>query len=108
MLIDELIPSENYLDKVNLKKFLSEYDYTFTDRSKPKGPNYFIIDNFARYFKLDNADLLGAKTEVKKFSEIACDDPEVEISDRCDTLLWLEKIDTQNGKGMTALNKITK
>ena len=56
-IINGLLPSVNHLDKVNLQKFLSEYDHTFTDRSKPKGPNYFVIDNFARYFKLDNADL---------------------------------------------------
>ena len=64
MIINRLLPSVNHLDKVNLQKFLSEYDHTFTDRSKPKGPNYFVIDNFARYFKLDNADLQGAKKEV--------------------------------------------
>ena len=44
------------------------------DRSKPKRPDYFVIDNFARYFKLDDDNLLGVKQEVKKISDVACAD----------------------------------
>ena len=47
--IDKLDPSENLIDDTNLAKFLSEFDYTLMDRmdkSRPKGPDYLIIDNF--------------------------------------------------------------
>ena len=53
---------------------MSEFDHTFMDRSKPKRPDYFVIDNFARYFKLDDDNLLGVKQEVKKISDVACAD----------------------------------
>ena len=93
-LINELQPSVNRIDKVSFGKFLNVFDHTFMDRSKPKGPNYFIIDNFARYFKLDKDVLLGAKKEVEKISDIACSDVDIATMARCDSLLWLEKIDT--------------
>ena len=73
-IVDELDPSQNTLDVEGLTKFLSEFDHTFMDRSKPKRPDYFVIDNFARYFKLDDDNLLGVKQEVKKISDVACAD----------------------------------
>ena len=73
-IINALYPAVNRLDKVKMQQFLNDFDHTFMDRSKPKeGPNYFVIDNFARYFKLNDADLLGAKEEVIKLSDFACE-----------------------------------
>ena len=72
--VNELDPQNNRIDSENLAKFLSDFDHTFMDRSKPKRPDYFVIDNFARYFKLDDDNLLGVKQEVKKISDVACAD----------------------------------
>ena len=60
------------------------------DRSKPSGPAYFIIDNFARYFKLDQADLLTAKEEVKNLTNLPCKLEPFTSHARCDSLVWLE------------------
>ena len=48
--IDELDPVENRIDEDNLTKFLNEFDHTYMDRSRPKGPDYLIIDNFVDIF----------------------------------------------------------
>ena len=48
--IDKLDPDSNSIDIDNLTKFLGEYDHTFMDRSKPKGPDYLIIDNLVENF----------------------------------------------------------
>ena len=55
--IDELDPAENRIDDVNLAKFLSDFDHTFSDRSRPKGPDYLIIDNFVELFGDMDIDL---------------------------------------------------
>ena len=72
--MNKLDPAKNKIDKVNVRKFLSEFDYTYMDRSKPRGPAYFIIDNFTKYFKLDKTDLLNARNEVETLSLKACMD----------------------------------
>ena len=35
------------------------------DRSKPKGPDYIIMDDFMDHFALDKSDLLNAKNEAE-------------------------------------------
>ena len=63
--VNELDPQNNYIDSDNLTKFLSDFDHTFMYRSKPKGPNYLIIDNFFSSFAdLEKADLINAKSEA--------------------------------------------
>ena len=45
-----------------MTKFLSEFDHTFMDRSKPKGPDYLVIDNFVEIFEsLDKTHLVRAR-----------------------------------------------
>ena len=61
-IIDELDPSQNILEHEDLIKFLSEFDHTYMDRKIPNRPDYFIIDDFASHFGLDNNDLLGEKS----------------------------------------------
>ena len=57
--IDELDPVENRIDEDNLTKFLSEFDHTYMDRARPKGPDYLIIDNFVDIlYPLDQNDLI--------------------------------------------------
>ena len=44
--VNELDAENNYIDSNNLAQFLSDFDGTFMDRSRPKGPDYLIVDNF--------------------------------------------------------------
>ena len=53
-------------------KFLNYFDYTYMDRSKPKGPDYLIIDNFLGSFGLDYADLVSAKGLAEVISKGVC------------------------------------
>ena len=68
--IDELDPVENRIDEDNLTKFLSEFDHTYMDRARPKGPDYLIIDNFVEIFGIDKADLIDAKSEAEEIKRI--------------------------------------
>ena len=103
--VNALDPAKNRIDKVNVKKFLSEFDHTFTDRSRPSGPSYFIIDNFAKYFKLDKKDLLNAKSEIDILSNRICMDEEAAMHARCDSLLFMEELET-NGELVPGLSQI--
>ena len=63
--IDELDPENNYIDTDNFAKFFSEFDHTYMDRSRSKGPDYFVIDNFAGTFNdLEKADLINVRSEA--------------------------------------------
>ena len=63
--VNELDPQNNYIDNDNIAKFLGEFDHTYMDRSKPKGPDYLIIDNFEDTFEnLEKADLINARSET--------------------------------------------
>ena len=61
-IVDELDPSQNYLEAEDLTKFLSEFDHTYMNRKIPNRPDYFIIDDFASL--LDNINLLEVKSEA--------------------------------------------
>ena len=52
------------IDTANLTKFMSDFDHTFMDKSRPKGPDYLIIDNFAEFFKDANLNLIKARKEA--------------------------------------------
>ena len=67
--INELDPTQNQIDKDNIVKFLSDFDHTYADRSRPKGPDYLIIDNFAHFFQLDMVDLMRARSEAKDITD---------------------------------------
>ena len=71
--VDEIDPANNRFDYDNFAKFLSDFDHTFSDRSKPKGPDYLIIDNFTSLFELSKGDLFAAKKEAWKLSNEICD-----------------------------------
>ena len=42
------------------------------DRSKPKGLDYLIIDNVAKFFKLNKADLTDARKEAEEHVNFTC------------------------------------
>ena len=50
----------NKLGKDNLTQFLSEFDHTYMDRTKPKGLDYIVIDNLFETFADLNKDILKA------------------------------------------------
>ena len=101
--IDELDPDSNSIDIDSLTKFLGEYDHTFMDRSKPKGPDYLIIDNLVENFDtIEKANLVNARGAAEALSENICSQVQ---SERCDYLIWLKDLDT-NVEKMPALSQI--
>ena len=74
--VDALNPAKNKFTKENLKKFLSEFDYTHMDRSKPRGLAYLIIDDVAKFFKLRTDDLKDARREAEGHVDIVCSEAE--------------------------------
>ena len=85
--VDELDPIKNHLDTEEVTKFLSEFDRTYMDRTKPKGPDFLIIDDFAETFGLEKADLRGARSEAEAIKEVACNNLVAEAYARCDYLV---------------------
>ena len=63
-IIDELDPSQNFIEEEALTKFLTEFDHTYMERRIPSRPDYFIIDDFASYLGPDSNDLLAAKSQA--------------------------------------------
>ena len=51
-IIDKFDPYNNKVSDIELIKFLSEFDHTYMDRSKPKGPDFLVMDNFYENFSL--------------------------------------------------------
>ena len=45
--------------------FLKYFDHTFMDKSKPKGLDYLIMDDFFEIFDLNETDLLYARREAE-------------------------------------------
>ena len=94
-IIDELNPSQNILDNINLEKFVSDFDHTYMDRSRPKGPDYIIIDDFTDYFGDFKDTLLQARKEAEdltgELSRLTCG-AEDEAHARCDFLMWLKNL----------------
>ena len=78
------------IDDDGIAKLLSDFDHTYMDRKRPKGPDYLIIDNFADFFKIDKADLIDAKREAEGMSDFSCSS-EIE-GDGCDKLIWLKNL----------------
>ena len=66
---------------------MSDFDHTFMDRTRPKGPNFLIIDNFAEAFGLEKEDLIGARSEAEDIKEVACNNLVAEAYARCDYLV---------------------
>ena len=48
--IDELDSTQWNFNDDNLSQFLSDFDITYMDRSRPKGPDYLVMDNFLEIF----------------------------------------------------------
>ena len=57
------------------------------DRTRLKGPDYLIIDNFAELFGLVKADLIDARSEAEDLKEVACNNLVAEAYARCDYLV---------------------
>ena len=85
--INELDLIGNQFDKEEVKKFLSDFDYTYMNRTRPKGPDFLIIDNFAEAFGLEKEDLIGARSEAEDIKEVACNNLVTEAYARCDYLV---------------------
>ena len=64
---------------------------------RPNGPDYLIIDNFAEFFELDKAELLGARKEAEKISKKVCYNVQDLGTARCDTLLFLKGLESVVG-----------
>ena len=88
-----------------VSKFLSDYDRTYMDRTKPKGPDFLIIDNFAETFGIEKADLLGARSEAEDIKEAACNNLVAKAYARCDYLVKLENWESQR-HFLPSFNKI--
>ena len=48
--IDEIDPEKRWVGDKELTKFFNKFDHTYMDRSKPKGPDYLIVDNLYENF----------------------------------------------------------
>ena len=44
------------------------------DRSKPKGPDYLVMDNFFENFSLSEDDIILARKEAEEISKEICTD----------------------------------
>ena len=71
-IINEIDLNKNYVTNDNFSKFLGEIDYTYLDRSKPKGPDYLVVDDFLNLVALNKLDLLSARTEAEYLSNGYC------------------------------------
>ena len=104
MTFNELNPLKNRIDDESIAKFLSDHDYNYIDRQRQKGgPEYLIIDNFADYFKLDQSDLVAAKTDAQAISVEACKEFS---SARCDVALWLKTLGAPGDSHLPSANRI--
>ena len=63
--IDEFDPDLNKIGINELDKFFSEYDPTYRNRSRPKGLDYLVMDNFKENLALEMSDLMNAKDEAE-------------------------------------------
>ena len=63
--IDALDPQQHKVTDIELIHFLKYFDHTYMDKTKPKGPDYLIMDNFLENFELNVADLLYARREAE-------------------------------------------
>ena len=63
--IDEIDPDLNKIGINELNKFFSEYDPTYRNRSRPKGLDYLVMDNFKENLALEMSDLMNAKDEAE-------------------------------------------
>ena len=57
-IVDELDPQKNKVTDTELMNFLKYFDHTYMDRSKPKGLDYLIMDDFFEIFNLNEDNLL--------------------------------------------------
>ena len=90
----------------NIAKFLSEFDHTYMDRLRPKGPDYLIIDTFVDNFEiLEQDDLIKARNEAQSLTKKQCDEEKDSEYDRCDNLAWVKNL-IDNGDKMPALSNI--
>ena len=105
--VDALKPAKNKFTKEKLKKFLSEFDHTHMDRSKPRGLAYLIIDDVAKFFKLHNDDLKNARREAEEHVNFVCSEAEPQEYARCDNLSWLKNLVTHDTE-MPAFSDIAK
>ena len=71
-MINDLSPGRESLDEKTLTKFLEHFDTTFMS-GREKGYDYLVIDNFAEYFDIEEAELQGAKSEAEALTKAGCE-----------------------------------
>ena len=69
---NELDPTQNKIDIEQIGKFLGEFDSTYMNRNKVKGPDYLITDNFTGTFGLEMDDLVRARKDAEFISTHVC------------------------------------
>lgn len=48
--INEIDRTQWSVNDDNLSKFMSDFDVTYMDRRRPRGPDYLVMDNFLEFF----------------------------------------------------------
>ena len=105
-IVNELDPANEFY-KEAIAKFLSYFDQTYMDRSKPKGPDYLIIDNFFDVFQdMQESDLINARKEAELISDQICNAEKGFKSTRCDSFLRVTNLDI-HGQLFPALTTIS-
>ena len=89
---------------------MSYFDHTYMDRSRPKGPDYLIIDNFEETFPdLEKKDLIDARSEAEILAGDVCGSQDDNVAyARCDNLIWLRNLDTHGDHQLPEFSKIAK
>ena len=82
--INEFDPNTWFVNDEKITSFLNYFDHTYMDRSKPKGPDFLVMDNFLENLDLEKEDLKDARSEAEHMSRDLCAKFEQEY--RCDTL----------------------
>ena len=77
------------------------------DRSKPKGPDYLVMDAFMDIFQLDLFDLVKAKSEAEGVTEEYCEYARQSnlAMDRCDNIMWLKDLETYEDSSISKIYK---
>ena len=103
--VDELDPQQYKVTDIELIHFLKYFDHTYMDKTKPKGPDYLIMDNFLENFELNVADLLYARREAEEISTEFCTN-DIGTEQRCDLLFWIKGVSDEYS--LTSFKKIYK
>ena len=70
---------------------MGDFDHTYMDRSRPKGPDYLIMDKFdSTFLDLTTDDLMKFRSEAELISDKVCQLNGEANKSRCDNLVWFK------------------